>query len=324
MGVPAAIFGGAVASGAINALSTIYMNKKNIAAQKEVNKQQLDYAKNAYSYAAVDRLRSGLSPLDTQPGSSPNLTAPQSQAPQVPDFGSTIATAISSAQQQKQVDSIVDLNSALKAKAESEANSKDIENVKQLSTLRTQIDMQAEELKKLRNENSAYSSRLEKELQLSQARYDDLYSQIKQRVTLTPSISALNEARTAQANEESRLAGAKADYEYSQNETATNLGIPRSILDSVKAGNAQGMFIYNALTHQANKRISDYDSTDFHNAYRSYLDSYNRARSELDEEIKRWNSNPYHSRFEREELQARSKEIGSKPLSFNEFVKRIK
>lgn len=340
MSVAAAVLAGSALSGGANLISNIAtnaynvaaqkkINRENIAAQKEINEAQLKYAKNAYSYAAADRMRSGLSPLDTQATSlnglqAQSLQAPQAQAPQFPDFGSAAASAIGMVQQQKQIDSVSDLNSALRSKAEAEANGKDIENVKQLSTLRTQIDTQFEELKKLRNENSAFASRLAKDLQLSQARYDDLLSQINQRNRLTPSIEGLNNSRSVAAQEEARLTGAKADYEESQNKTSTNLNIPRSILDSVQAGNAQAMLIYNALVSSSNKRVSDYDSGDIEAAYRSYIDSYKQAKSELDAEIKQWNSNPNHSRVEREALQSRLKELGSKPLSRKEFASRIK
>lgn len=67
---------GTAIGGIANALSTHFANKSNVAAQKSINAQQLDFAKNAYSYAAADRMRAGLSPLDTQAASTSQLSAP--------------------------------------------------------------------------------------------------------------------------------------------------------------------------------------------------------------------------------------------------------
>ena len=57
------------------------INKANIRNQNELNRRQLDFSKNAYTYATADRLRAGLSPLDTNAATTPALNMAEQQAP---------------------------------------------------------------------------------------------------------------------------------------------------------------------------------------------------------------------------------------------------
>lgn len=228
MGVAAAILGGTVASGAINALSTIYTNKKNIAAQKEINKQQLDYAKNAYSYSVADRLRSGLSSIDTRSGQAPNLTAPQSQAPQVPDFGSTIASAFDAKIADRQTTAQENVSNAEVAKKEAETAAIDLDNSKKVQTLQDEVNLIKEQLRHSQTMNDYQVDTLKADLREKEAIIANYESEKRQRDELTPSMkelnissSALNSAQMSESIH--RLNEAQSNYAH-----ALNLGFSSS------------------------------------------------------------------------------------------------
>lgn len=197
MGIGAAIIGSGLASSAINALSTVYTNKKNIAAQKEINKQQLAYSKNAYSYATADRMRSGLSPLDTQPGQVPNLTAPQSQAPQVSDFGATVASAYDAKIADRRTIAQENVSNAEVAKKAAETAAIDLENSKKVQTLSDEVSLIKEQLRNQKNLNDFQVKQLETQLREKEAVIADYESQKKQRDELTPSMKELNVSNSA-------------------------------------------------------------------------------------------------------------------------------
>lgn len=219
MGIPAAILGGSIASGAINAFSTIYTNKKNIAAQKDINKQQLDYSKNAYSYATADRLRSGLSPIDTEPGQVPNLTAPQSQAPQVPDFGSAVASAYDAKIADRQTTAQENVSNAEVAKKEAETAAIDLENSKKVQTLSDEVSLIKEQLRNQKNLNDFQVKQLETQIREKEAIIANYESEKRQRDELTPSMKELNVSGSAlnyaqMAESVHRLNEAQSDYAH--------------------------------------------------------------------------------------------------------------
>lgn len=197
MGVAAAILGGAVASGAINALSTAYTNKQNIRAQKDINKQQLDYSKNAYTYAAADRLRSGLSPIDTQPSQVPNLSAPQSHAPQVPDFGEAISSAYNAKIADRQTTATENVSNAEVAKKQAETAAIDLENSKKVQTLQDEVGLIREQLRNSKTLNDYQIKELESKLREREAVIANYESEKKQRDELTPSLKELNVSQSA-------------------------------------------------------------------------------------------------------------------------------
>lgn len=87
-------------------------NAENIALQKEINTQQLNFAKNAYTYATADRLRSGLSPVDTQAAATPTLTSPNVSAPKSA-IGDAISNAVSVYNSQRLNESQISANNAV-------------------------------------------------------------------------------------------------------------------------------------------------------------------------------------------------------------------
>lgn len=92
---------GALAAGAISGISQSIANSKNVAMQNKWNEKMLDFSKNAQSIAASDRMRAGLSPLDTQAAETPALTSPEYQS--LGDFGlNNAVTAMQTSQRLKQ------------------------------------------------------------------------------------------------------------------------------------------------------------------------------------------------------------------------------
>lgn len=92
---------GALAAGAISGISQSVANSKNVAMQNKWNEKMLDFSKNAQSIAASDRMRAGLSPLDTQAAETPALTSPEYQS--LGDFGlNNAVTAMQTSQRLKQ------------------------------------------------------------------------------------------------------------------------------------------------------------------------------------------------------------------------------
>lgn len=87
--------GASIVSGVINSARQADANRKNIENQNYWNNRQLEFARNAYSIAAADKMRAGLSPLNTSSVQAPALTSPQVQAPQFPNLGEALSQGMS-------------------------------------------------------------------------------------------------------------------------------------------------------------------------------------------------------------------------------------
>lgn len=352
--VPALITaGGTILGGAIGALATrnatsktvdaqLKMNAENIAMQRETNKMQMDLAKNAYSYSVADRLRAGLSPLDSQPMSAPQLTAPQGEAPDYSGlgeagafFGSQFSQGINNAvqayQQDRSVSSQVDYNNAQSADALASATGKLIDAQEKIDTYETRIATAEEKLKELKTTNSSLAERLQKQIEESQARINELNDLIKRQNAILPSQINLNNAQTEQAKAVARSNNASAYEQEKTNEWSDTFRVPPSIVNSFDTKSPQSVLLYNAWLSIAEKekKQSSLDQSDLDSAYRSYKEQWQSARNALSQDIAKYNrsahsgSSPSGQSWQdyRKELQAREKDIGRKPMTFSQFKK---
>lgn len=310
MPLPALISGlSGLAVSALNNTAIKANNARVISNQNKLNQAQLDFSKNAISFAAADRMRAGLSPLDAQAASSPSFNMAETQAADFSGVQQGVNNAISQTLQSRQIASTESLNNALKAKAEAEKTATDASTQKALQGMQTELELQKEELSKLRNENSSYARRLEADIALKEKQNADLQSQIDQRSTLTPTIAGLNNARAAEI---------RSDLTF-----ADVFGVPLSFVRSFDSGSAQSSFVMDALLSKSKQVAADASSgkIDAAQAYRAYVADYDRSSAELQQRIKAWNLNPSHTRQEREDLARLQKELGKK-LTFKEFKKR--
>ena len=279
--LPALISGlSGLAVSALNNKAVSSNNARVIANQNKLNQASLDFSKNAYTYAVADRLRAGLSPLDAQAASTPSMNMAETQANDFSGIQQGFNNAINQTLQSRQIASTESLNNALKAKAEAEKTATDTSTQKVLQSMQTELDIQKEELFKIRNENSSYAKRLETEISLKEKQIADLQSQINQRSELTPTISALNNARTAEIN---------SDLTF-----ASVTGMPLSFVRSFDSRSAQSSLTMDALITKAKQQATNASSgkIDVFQAYRAYVADYNRAYQELLTRAKTWNLNP--------------------------------
>lgn len=329
-----AYLGGAgigAASGVISSLTSAYQtdkwNRKQYNQTEKWNQINLDYAKNAQTYAAADRMRAGLSPLDVQPQSAPSSSF---ASPQQADFsgigaaGSAVQNGLQAAMRYKldqdTVNAQVELNNALKSKAESEALKDKTETLAMIGKYKTELELQKAELERLKNVNSTYKREVEARLEETYKRIADLESQINQRNTLTPSLVSLNESSAGRNNAES--SAIQNDLTF-----ANAFGIPYSMIKNLNFNgpfSAAASDAFLAVSRAKDKAIEDADDmVSLKEAYRQYVNSYDAAKNEIDKELqsalasgKSW----YTDREYFEKLIQRGKDLGKK-LTFSKFVK---
>lgn len=305
---------GSAVGGIANALSTHFANKSNVAAQKSVNAQQLDFAKNAYSYAAADRLRAGLSPLDTQAASTPALTAPAVAPVDYGFIGDVATRSISVAQNQQQIDTNRDAVNASVVKSNAETQSILIDNLTRYQNNLLHMLDKYKDIEHKSDVHDTYAEQVRSDIEKTQKQIDEITANID-------NIRAQTRNVTASAVEKEH-----------QNEWSSALRVPPSLLKSVSAGDAQAMLIYNGLLSQWQKRKSVNNSPeDLQASYRVYLENYNKAKAELENDIKRYNASSHTGNAPdnypswqdyRQSLADRSKSL-RKPLTFKQFTSRI-
>lgn len=185
-----------IAGAAINAYSTDKANRDTNESNEAVNQAQIDYAnqvnekqiefnKNAYSYATADKMRSGLSPLDPQAALSPSLQMP-SLTPtkfEATDAGNQIAqagnNAVAAYNSTRSITSEVGLNNAKSLNTQADTVGKQIDNMEQWNTLNDRIDQTREEVKKLKTENEFLADEKQSQLDTMETQRDLMRNQIE-------------------------------------------------------------------------------------------------------------------------------------------------
>lgn len=312
---------------AVNAYQTNKWNSKQYKQTEKWNQINLDYAKNAQTYAAADRMRAGLSPLDTQTQAAPSANIASPQQADLSGFGaagSAVQNGLQAAMRynldEKTVNAQIELNNALKSKAESEALKDKTETLSMIGKYKTELELQKAELERVKNVNSTYKKEVEARLAETYQRIADLESQISQRDTLTPSLVSLNQSSAGRNNAES--SAIQNDLTF-----ANAFGIPYSMIKNLNFNGPFSTAASDAFLGAAeakNRAIENAnDMVSLKDAYRQYVNSYDAAKDELDKELqsaiasgKSW----YTDREVFEKLRERSKQLGKK-LSFNAFVK---
>lgn len=335
----ALLLGSGIAAGsnaltaALSAKQAEKLNKKQLEQTEKWNQINLDYAKNAQTYAAADRMRAGLSPLDSVPQSAPAVqTANLQQA----DFsgvgaaGSSISSGIQAALNYKlneqSVQAQADLNNALKSKAESETFAQDTGTMKVINEMMTDLAIKKAELENISNKNSTYYKEVETQLREAESRIRDLESQINQRDTLTPSLQALNESNVGRNNAES--SALQNDLTFSN-----AFGIPYSMVRSLNfngpfAATASDSFLAalkakeaaQAKAEDAAKKSDFKDSSSVRQAYDEYVKSYDKAMNELEKDYNAYFASGKTDKRIEQDFKDRKRAIGKK-LSYKAFVK---
>lgn len=177
----------------INAASTYATNRENISNQNAVNAEQLRFASNAYSIATRDRLRAGLSPLDTQAAQSPALTAPVSQPT---DAGSLISDSVNNAvvahQRNKEIENQTVVSNAQAASYNADAALKAVDLRERIAGMQdrlSQLKERTEQEKfKTSTQEELYNKQIEKleeDIRVAMATFSDLINQSTMRTHST-------------------------------------------------------------------------------------------------------------------------------------------
>lgn len=316
----------ALATSAVNAGSQIYTNKQNIAMQKK----QLQYAQNAQSIAARDRMSAGLSPLDSQAQAAPSVGG-AAVAPTVSDISSAIASAMDLQLRKTEINNQTNATNADVAKKQAETQEQLMKNQELVNTLQTRIDTANEELEKLRNENSSYASKLKAQLDNWNAQKNKYEAEIAE-------IRELLASRKANIESNTRANNAEAAEQEQENNFARALQIPPSLLKSVDARNPQAMLVYAGLMkaaddrYAANQYLSLSNDKDVQDAYRAYEEEFYKRQREIDEKIIEYNKSFHYGnppegftswQDYRSYLKGQQKGL-KKILSFEDFIKQIR
>lgn len=302
-------------------------NKKQYEQTEKWNQINLDYAKNAQTYATADRLRAGLSPLDVQPQAAPSSNIASSQLPDVSGVGqagSAIQSGLQAAMKYKldkeSVEAQVELNNALKTKANNESAKTQAETLSLIGQYKTELELKRAELERLKNVNSTYKQEVEAKIAESYKRIADLESQISQRDTITPSLVSMNESTAGRNNAEAKAL--QSDLTF-----ASAFDIPYSMLKSLNFnspfGSAASDAFLVALKNKQNAQERANDMVSYQEAYRQYVNSYDAAMSVLEDEYNRYYASGSVDKGLERDFKDRRKALGKK-MSFAEFVKRSK
>lgn len=177
----------------INAASTYATNRENISNQNAVNAEQLRFASNAHSIATRDRLRSGLSPLDTQAAQTPSLTAPVSQPTDAGQlFSDSINNAIVAHQRNREIENQTTVSNAQAASYNADAALKAVDLRERIAGMQdrlSQLKERTEQEKfKTSTQEELYNKQIEKleeDIRVAMATFSDLINQSTMRTHST-------------------------------------------------------------------------------------------------------------------------------------------
>lgn len=160
-----------VGTSVLNTVGNLYTNAQNLAEQRRWNNAQIGLAKNAYSIAAADKMKAGLSPLDTNAAETPSLQAGQVSNP-IDTSG--IQHAVDVAMQSRVNDSVIRANNAKASSDMADAEGKDIDNQLRLQNAETELETAKSQLQNLQDKHSEFAQTLEKKIQRYEQEIENL------------------------------------------------------------------------------------------------------------------------------------------------------
>lgn len=309
------IIGSGLATAGINAFSTWKANQANVSEQRRANAQQLAFAKNAYSFATADRLRAGLSPLDTQQSASPSLSAAMQSPFDVGALSSSVVNAVSSAQRQQEIDTNKTIANAQNEKNRAETSSILIDNLTRAQENQLKLLDKLADIQHKGQVNDTFMQSFNEQMKLN----EQTIKKMQQEIATLQSTQRVNNANALQ--------------QENQNTWSESLRVPPSLLRSVSANDPQAMLIYNGLLSQWKQRQNSNQLFDLNNQkdlYAAYQDSMRKRQEEIDQtdkEIKAYNQSDHKGKPPygydswqdyRNALAARKKNM--RLLSFDEWL----
>lgn len=285
---------GGLAGGIVSAISQSSANAKNIQMQEKINAMQLEYAKHANQYAVADRQAAGLSPLDTQPMSVPQLDAAQVKPVSDGQFiNNAVSNAVSAYRENKIADSVVSANDAKASSDNAQALLMSQELSEKILSMQDRIDMYTQQLQNEKDKHSEFALNL-------QNRIDKTLEEIENLRKSNADLQSIINERNHNLNIYKSL-GLPTDVNISPGplwSTGTAVGLTESKLNSEKS---------------LSSSISDVDKR---NAYQEYL-RQRKAQEEL--EIKQ----PVRAgKISVKESNRLLKEFKADTLTYEEFSKR--
>lgn len=194
---------GSLGSSMINAWSQESANAKNVALQKEINDWQKHFATNAYQIATRDKMKAGLSPLDSSPAQAPTLTAAHVEAPQFSDLGNAISQGMSNDLSLWRLRNETSLNNAQVANINADTTSKVSDAQFKVASLQDRLDAMKEETKQKKfktfADKSEWYSRmeeLEEQIQNLSAQTTNILHSTANEMSMNPRMQAESISRT--------------------------------------------------------------------------------------------------------------------------------
>lgn len=161
-----ALAGASLASGIMSSISNSAANAQNVALQRYINDKQLEFAKNAQSIAAADRMRAGLSPLDSAAAVTPNLTAPTVQPTTDGKFIQQAANDAFNFIETKRVNDATIAAANAKANADTATALNTLQETNEkIASMEDRIAIYKEQLQEHKNKNDEYSKSINTRLE---------------------------------------------------------------------------------------------------------------------------------------------------------------
>lgn len=187
-----------------------YVNElSNRDEQRRVNEQMRHDSQNAYTYAVADRMRAGLSPIDTSPSETPALGSYAVESPDYSGIGSSVDNALRFHLEAKEANSRVDVNNATAANTRADTLNKAQELKYQQRTLEDRIDLVRENLKQSRFLSDTQRERYESELKNLEQERDNLVASYNEIIHSTGRQDALAAVSGAKGLSEMNLNNAR-------------------------------------------------------------------------------------------------------------------
>lgn len=296
------------------------MNKANIKNQNELNRRQLDFSKNAYTYATADRLRAGLSPLDANAATTPALNMAEQQAPDYSGIAGAgqaitggINNALDRAIQKKRLENETNFNNALVAKTTAEIENINAQTMEAVTTLQSKLNKYDAEITNLKDQHSTYAREKEAQIEQLQAQTKELLDLIKRNNALLPSQIGLNESSAGRNNAEALAT--QSDLSF-----AEKLGVPFSLIKTFDFRNPQSTLIFDSLKAKLKNNENLSEGT-LKQLYDVMTEERDTRMAELELEYNEiFGKNPGSPRLK--EILAEKKSLERLPKTFKEYKKQ--
>lgn len=220
----------------LSSQATAANNAQLMANQNRINQQQLDFSKNAYTYATADRLRAGLSPLDAQAASTPALNVAETQAADYSQLADVGNNAMDQYRQARELQSVQAVNSSVVAKNQADSRGVELENLVKEATLLDTIQEIRDKASMLHFDSEHQKEIYYRRLEELSARVNNLRADSQYKDTMGYEASETGRREDRKQIADAYLSAAQTAY-YNSMQRLNNSHVSSQELDRINEGN---------------------------------------------------------------------------------------